>query len=46
VFFNSVSRKLIKFMLSMPSQITKVYILLKPVVSGTVESIAWEKKRK
>jgi hypothetical protein len=33
-------------MLSMPAQIDKVYILLQPVVSGTVESIAWEKKRK
>jgi hypothetical protein len=26
-------------MLSMPTQIGKVYILLQPVVSGTVESI-------
>jgi hypothetical protein len=33
-------------MLSMPAQIDKAYILLQPVVSGTVELIAWEKKRK
>jgi hypothetical protein len=33
-------------MLSMPVQTDKAYILLQPVVSGTVESIAWEKKRK
>jgi hypothetical protein len=38
-FFYSVSRKLIKLMLSMPTQIGKVYILLQPVVSGAVESI-------
>jgi hypothetical protein len=46
VFFTSVSRKLFKLMLSMPAQIDKAYILLQPVVSGTVELIAWEKKRK
>ncbi len=30
---------------SMPAQIDKAYGLIQPVVSGTVESIAWEKKR-
>jgi hypothetical protein len=46
VFFYSVSRKLIKLMLSMPAQIGKFYLLLQPVVAGPVESIAWEKKGK
>jgi hypothetical protein len=45
VFFTSGRRKLIKLMHSMPAQIDKAYGLIQPVVSGTVESIAWEKKR-